>query len=171
MPRDTSTDQIIYDLLQRVALILAPLSGLGQVGGTGAAYPRLGLPQPQEPFPAIYCYEGGVQRDYSHGTSTRRDVVTVNCRVIGGPSTPNYRINPEDEAMKLINAIANELDYRPFLQAPSDGAPFRYVDPQGKVTILTASRPQEYRYGDLGGFIGCEQPFSVALIFPKPRLL
>lgn len=169
--RDTSFDTYTYDLLTAFVKVLRPLSGLGQVGGTGAVYPHLGLPMPQEPFPAIYCYLGGVRCDYTQGSAVRVDTVTVVLRVLGGPVTPTYKVNPEDAVNRLVTAIINELDYRPYLQDPSNNdAPRRYLAPSTKVRVEQVGRIQGFAYGDQGAYVGTELTCTAALQFHMARL-
>lgn len=171
MARDTSFDTYTYDLLQAFAAVLRPLDGLGQVGGTGAVYPRLGLPMPQEPFPAVYCYVGGVRCDYTQGSADRIDTITVVLRVLGGPVTPQYKVNPEDAVNKLVTAIINELDYRPYLQDPTNNnAPLRYLAPATKMRVEQVGRIQGFPYGDAGALVGIELTCTAALLFHMPRL-
>lgn len=171
MSRDTSFDNYTYTLLTAFVNVLRPLDGLGQVGGTGAVYPRLGLPMPQEPFPAVYCYLGGVKPDYTFSAADRLDSVTVVLRVLGGPVTPMYKVNPEDAVNKLVTAIINELDYRPYLQDPSNNnAPLRYIAPRSKVMVSQVGRIQGFAYSDQGAFVGVELTCTVDLLFHMPRL-
>jgi hypothetical protein len=171
MPRSTTFDGITYQLLQQYVLVLKPLSGLGQVGGTGAVYGHLGLPMPQEPFPCIYNYIGGIRPDYSQGKPVRRDVYTIISRILGGPITPTYKVNPEDAVNSLITAVLNELDYRPYLQDPAaSDAPFRYIDPGGQVQVVSVGRTQAFGYSDQGAYVGIEITSSVTLILNMGRV-
>lgn len=177
MARDASFDDYTYQLLQQYVLVLRPLATLGQITvnsvTTGAVYGHLGLPMPQEPFPCIYNYLGGIRPDYSQGKLVRRDVVTVISRIIGGPVTPTYKVNPEDAVNKLVTAVINELDYRPYLQDPTAGAndaPFRYIDPNGQVQVQSVGRTQAFGYSDQGAYVGVEITSAVALIFKMSRI-
>lgn len=171
MTRTTSFDAITDDLIQRYVAVLKPLAGWGQVGGTGAVYGELGLPMPAEPFPACYVYLAGQQHDYSGGSSLRRDLNTVTLRIIGGPSTPGYKVHPERAVYAMVTAVVNELDYRPYLQDPSNSdAPFRYMDAAGKLQVGTVGRIQAFGYSDQGSYIGIEIPTLVALQFNMGRL-
>lgn len=154
MARDTSFDTMTYDLIQAYVAVFAPLSGLGQVNNTGAVYGHLILPMPQEPFPAIYVYLGGIKPDYSQGSSIRKDVTTITARVIGGPVTPTYKVNPEDAIYRLATAILNELDYRPYLQNPTTGDPLRYLV-EG-VKVQPVGRAQAFDYSEQGKYAGLE---------------
>src|SRR5579859_3344529 len=156
MPRDFTFDQIVDTLIQRYVTVLSPLTGWGQLTNPAqaAVYPHLGLPMPQEPFPAAYIYLAGQQHDFSQGESIRRDLNQVNIRIIGGPITPGYKVNAESAVYKMITAVVNELDYRPYLQDPTNNdSPFRYIDPNGKLTVGQVGRIQGYNYGDQGGYI------------------
>lgn len=166
MPRDTSFDDYTYQVLVRGQAILQPLANLGQLNGTGAVYIHWMIPQ--EPFPFIYLYNAGVTPDYGQGASGRVDTMLVNIHIVGGPVT-NYKTNPEDAVNKLVTAVINELDYRPFLQDPTTGAALRYLDPRG-CRCGKAGRVQAFNYGELGNFTGCEIPLNVVLQYNVPRL-
>lgn len=174
MPRDVTIDSITDTLIQRYVLILANLAGWGTLAsGAKAVYPHLGLPFPQEPFPAGYVYLAGVTPDQTQGTGIRRDVYAVTVRIIGGPGTPNYRVNAESAAYQMVTGVLNELFYRPYLQDPTAGqnnAPFRYVDPNGKLKLGNPGRITNIAYADQGGFIGIEIPTTIALIFDVGRV-
>lgn len=165
MARDTSTDQIGYDLIIAWQKVIANLSGWGTLASGGkAVYPDLGLPQPQEPFPAAYIYVAGISPDTGQGTGIVRFTYTVTTRIIGGPMTPRYKTVPELEAYKLVQAVENELSYRRYLEDPTNNnTPFRYIDPEGKVKVIPSTRIQVFAYSDQGGFIGIEVPATVML--------
>lgn len=101
----------------------------------------------------------------------RLDTVTVVLRVLGGPVTPTYKVNPEDAVTQLVTAIINELDYRPYLQDPANAdAPLRYIAPRSKVMVAQVGRIQGFSYSDQGAFVGCEITCTVDLLFHMPRL-
>lgn len=163
MARDTSFDTLTDDLLVAFVNVLSPLDGWGRIGSTPSVYPHLGLPLPQEPFPACYL-DCSMRPDYGQGTSVRRDLYTVFIRMIGGPATPGYKFNPEVAVNQMLTAVVNELDYRPFLQDPSNNnTPFRYLDPAGKVAVLDTGRTRAFSYSDQGNYIGRELTVSVGL--------
>lgn len=175
MPRDTSFDTISYDLLVRFVHVESVISGLGSGvathdGVTVAAYPHMGLPMPQEPFPAIYNFISGLQPDYSLGSTVRKDVYTITSRIIGGPNSPTYKVNPEDAANKLITAFINEFDWRPFLQDPTDSdSPFQYLAPDA-MRQRSVGRTTSFNYSDLGYFVGIEINSVVSLQFKMGRI-
>lgn len=174
MARDTSFDDITYQLIQRIVTVLKPLSGWGlRADNTSAVYGHLGLPMPQEPFPACYCYLSSQTHDNTQGASVRRDINTVTLRIIGGPVTPTYKVNPEDAVYRMITAVVNELDYRPYLQDPTAGqnnATFRYVDPYGQLTVGTIGQIRAFNYSEQGSYVGIEIPVAVALVFNMGRV-
>lgn len=172
MPRDTSTDQITNDLITVWAKIVANVSGWGVLSnGNKAVYPNLGFPQPQEPFPAGYIYLMGQSPDLVQGTGLRRDTITIATRIIGGPLTNEYATVPEIEVYKLITAVANELTYRRYLEDPTNNnQPFRYIDPQGKVTLQPYGRIRAFGYPSQGSYVGIELPATVILAIPVGRL-
>lgn len=172
MPRDTTNDAIVDSLIQRYVTVLKPLSGWGQATAGAAVYGELGLPMPQEPFPACYVYLAGQTHDYSQGTSIRRDINNIMLRIIGGPITPQYKYDAERKVYQMVTAVVSELDYRPYLQDPTNSdAPFRYLDPNGKLSVGNIGRIQGFNYGaDLGSYIGIEIPTTAVLIFNVPRL-
>lgn len=178
MARDTATDTISNDLIQRYVSIISLLDGLGIVtdaSGTPtgkAVYPNLGVPMPQEPFPSVYVYVGGIQSDWGllH-QGIRRDTYTVNLRLIGGMATPRTVVAqgtyegdyPEVVSYKLLTGIINELTYRPFLNDPITNEAFRYLDPNSKASTLPIAGIRSFNYSEQGNFIGIEIPASVTL--------
>ena len=169
--RDTSFDNITYTLLTAFVNVLSPLSGWGQLGdGSYAVYPHLGLPMPQEPFPALYM-DCEARPDYTSGSSIRNDNYLVFLRMIGGPATPGYQFNPEDKVNQMLTAIINELDYRPFLQDPSNNdTPFRYLAPGATAHVVDSGRTRAFNYSDQGNFIGRELVVQIGLRFNVGRI-
>lgn len=174
MARDTTNDGITDTLIQRYVTVLMPLSGWGTVSGaTKAVYAHLGLPFPQEPYPAAYVYLAGVRHDFTIGSGQRIDLYSVTIRIIGGPASPTYKVNAESAAYQMVTAVTSELLYRPYLQDPTVGqndAPFRYLDPKAKLTVGDVGRIQAYQYGDQGAYIGIEIPTTVGLTIHVGRV-
>ncbi len=175
MARDVTLDGITDTLIIRYVTVLSPLAGWGTLAGTTnrAVYPHLGLPMPSEPFPAGYVYLAGV----SHaplGTGQRMDTYRINIRILGGPVTPTYKVQPESAVYQMVTAVTSELLYRPFLQDPTAGqnnAPFRYLDTKNPVTVGDLGRIQAFSYGaDQGAFVGIEIPTTVGLTIHVGRL-
>lgn len=172
MPRDTSTDPITKALIERYVPIISQVSGWGELtSGDKAIYPQLGLPQPQEPFPAAYIYLANQTHDWTQGQGIRRDINTINIRIIGGPITPGYKFVPELKVYEVLTGVVNELTYRPYLQDPDkNNEPFRYLDPNQHQTVGQIGRIGVFNYSDQGGYIGIEIPSIVALIFKIGRV-
>lgn len=173
MPRDTSLDTLWGDLIDRIVLIEQQLTLVATRTDTSAkaAYPNLNLPMPAGPWPAIYNYIAGIQPDYTGGASIRTDIITVIARCIGGPITPGYQFNPEDMALNVANSLINELDYRPFLQKPSDGTTFKYLAPMGVNVKLLGRNSQIFDYGgDQGKFIGVEVSITAPIKINVARI-
>ena len=179
MARDTSTDQITNDLIQRYVNILSPLAGWGVLrDGTKSVYPNLGLPMPQEPFPAAYVYVSGIAFDWGllH-QGIRRDIYTIGIRILGGMATPYTVVSsglfkgdfPEIAVYKMITSVVNELTYRPFLNDPISNNAFRYLDPNSRASVNPITRVTNYSYSEQGSFIGMEVPASVTLIIKQGR--
>ena len=172
MARDTSTDDITKSLIERYVAIEKQLSGWGVfTSGDKAVYPELGLPMPQEPFPAMYIYVSGVAYDWSllH-QGIRRDTYTINLRLIGGPITPNYKFVPEIKVYEMLTGVVNELVYRPFLNDPITGEAFRYCDPNNRAIVGNVGRITGYSYGEQGAYVGIEVPAVVSLLIRLGRL-
>lgn len=170
MARDTSFDGITDDLIQRFVTILKPLAGWGQLAGSGAVYGELGLPVPTEPFPCCHVYLAGQSHDYS-ASGFRRDINAVTLRIIGGPSTPGYKVHPERSVYSMITAVVNELDYRTYLQDPTNNnEAFRYIAPEGQLQVGAVGRIQAFSYADQGMFIGIEVPTVIVLTFNIGRI-
>lgn len=179
MARDTATDQITNDLIQRYKTILSPLAGWGVLRDTSkAVYPQLGLPSPQQPFPAAYIYARGINFNWDllH-QGIRRDIYTIGIRILGGEVTPYTVVAgglfagdfPEIAVYKMLTACLNELTYRPFLNDPADNASFRYLDPKNPASTLPIGQITGYSYGEKQAFIGIEIPASVSLLIKVGR--
>lgn len=179
MARDTSTDQITNDLIQRYVTILSPLAGWGVLRpvppaptGLAAVYPQLGLPTPQQPFPAAYIYVRGLSFDWTllH-QGIRKDIYTLGIRLLGGEVTPYTVVAgglfngdyPEIAVYKMLTACINELTYRPFLNDPTTNEAFRYLSPDSKASVLPIGQVTGFSYGEKQAFIGIEIPASVTL--------
>lgn len=173
MARDTSTDQITNDLIQRYVTILSPLAGWGVLRDSSkAVYPQLGLPTPQQPFPAAYIYVRGITSDWKMlHQGVRRDTYTIGIRLLGGEVTPYTVVSgglfngvfPEIAVYKMITAVLNELTYRPFLNDPITNEAFRYIDPNSAASVLPIGQVTGFAYGEKQAFIGIEIPASVSL--------
>lgn len=172
MARDTATDTITLDLIQAYVRVISLVEGWGVVTPYGVAvYGNLGLPFPREPFPACYVYFAGEEHDFRQGTGLRRDTEHINARIIGGPITPGYKFLPEDKVYQVLKGVVNELTYRRYLEDPtSNDAPFRYIDPEGKLTVGSIGRIQGFNYGEQGTFVGIEVPTTVMLAIKLGRL-
>lgn len=179
MARDTSTDDIAKRLVERYVTILKPLANWGQLAsGEAAVYPELGLPQPQEPFPNAYCYVAGIRHDWGliH-QGIRRDTYQVSIRILGGMITPGTRVAtgglrgevPEIAVYTMLNAVQNELVFRPFLNDPDTNEAFRYVDPNNPAIIGDVGRVAGFSYSDQGTFVGIEVPAIVSLLIRLGR--
>ncbi len=174
MARDVTNDAITDTLIQRYVTVLSPLAGWPTVSGTTkAVYPHLGLPMPQEPFPAAYVYLAGV-RHSPQGSGQRLDTCMIAIRVLGGPVTPGYKFNAESKVYQMVTAITSELQYRPYLQDPTAGqnnAPFRYIDTRAPVTVGDVGKIQAFSYGiDQGSWVGIEVPTTVGLTIHVGRI-
>ncbi len=166
MARDTSTDQISNDLIQRYKAILAPLTGWGVLRDQSTAvYPQLGLPQPQQPFPAAYIFLRGIVSDWGlMHQGIRRDTYTIGIRILGGEVTPYTVVSgglfagdfPEVAVYKMVTAVLNTLTYNPFLNDPVTNVAFRYLDPNAKASTLPIGNITGFSYGDKQSFIGVE---------------
>lgn len=168
-----SFDAITDDLIKAFVPILSLVSGWGVLAdGSKAVYGGLLLPFVQEPFPCAYIYMAGVTHDFGQGTGLRRDLYQVNVRLLGGPLTPSYRFNPEHQAYKMFTGVTNELTYRRYLEDPTNNnAPFRYIDPQSKLTISNSGqRIQAFDYAEQGKFAGIEIPTTIGLQLNIGRL-
>jgi hypothetical protein len=96
-------------------------------------------------------------------TGNRHDTYTVNTRIIGGPATQPANVNPERRVYSMITGVINQLTYSRYLEDPSSGLPFRYIDPQLKVQVAPIGHIQTFDYGSLGKFIGIDIPSNVML--------
>lgn len=171
MARNTSTDDITLRCINRYVPILKLLTGWGLLNGNvPAVYAGLGLPFPQEPFPAAYIYLAA-QRHARPSTGIRYDYLTITVRIIGGPVTPTYKFDAEDKVYSMITGVKNELFYRQYLEDPtSNNAPFDLILPEEKMTIKDTGRIQVFQYPPQGGFIGYEVPTTVGLNIKVGRL-
>lgn len=164
MPRDTSTDTLTADAVNRYVPILSLLNGWGiQADNSKAVYAGWALPLPREPFPAAYVYVAGQTHDYQQGTGSHRDTTTIMIRIVGGPATPNFRFNPELTVYGMITGVVNELSYRRFLEDPTNNdEPFRYIDSEGKLKVGAIGRITAFNYGgDQGLYAGIDIPTTV----------
>lgn len=180
MARDTSTDGIAKDLIQRYVDILSTLAGWGtKTDSSRAVYPLLSIPYVQEPFPLGLIYLASVTHDWGliH-QGIRTDFYTTNIRIIGGAVSPSTRIPsgvmtgeiPELACYRMISGVTSELDYRPFLNDPTTGEAFRYVDPNATQIVGNVSRITAFNFGDAGNYIGIEIPTTVGLRIKVGRL-
>ena len=163
MARDTVTDDITLRLVDRLAEVLALLSGWGVLSsGEKAVYSGLLLPFPQEPFPCGYCYVEAQDVDQAQGTGYHYINNFLVVRILGGPVTPKYRINPERSVYTMASAVVNELAYRRYLENQA-GKAFPNIAPDGKLTVGRPRGIRKIDYGEQGGFAGMEIPATVKL--------
>ena len=163
MARDTTTDDITLRLVDRLAEILRQLSGWGVLAdGSKAVYAGLLLPFPQEPFPCGYCFVEAQDIDQTQGTGYHYITNFLVVRILGGPVTPKYRVNPERSVYSVLSGVVNELAYRRYLE-DVNGAPFPNIAPEGKLTVGRPRGMRKIDYGEQGGFAGMEVPATVKL--------
>ncbi len=170
-PPPWSFDSVTDDLISAYVRVVSLISGWGVLSsGAVAVYPSLSLPFPAEPFPSAYIYLAGQTGDQLQGTGTRKDITSVNVRILGGPATPDYKFNAEHKTYQMLTPVKNVLSYYRYLEDVSNNnTPFRYIAPENKVTIGNVGRIQAFSYEGVGKFIGIEVPTTVGLLLNVGR--
>lgn len=170
LPPPWPFDTIADDLVVAYVKVLQTLTGWGVLAdSTKAVYPALGLPQPQEPFPAGYVYIAGVTSPEIVGTGKWVDIFSVHVRIIGGPITPRYKFDAEHAVYKLIEPVRSILRYRRYLEDPVTNAPFNLIVPENKLTVSNMGAIRAFDYSEQGKFIGIEVPTTIGLILNVQR--